>query len=333
MRRSNLKLLQYLSVVLLLIMPLRVSASNAPDSLRMVFVGDIMCHESQFKAAKLPDGTYDFITPYDSVMPYFSTIDIVIGNLETTLGEAPYSGYPHFRSPEIMAEQLREVGFDILFTTNNHSADRGLKGIENTIRKVQASGIKQMGTFFNATDRDERTPLLLDTLGIEVAFLAYTYGTNDIEVPKPAEVALIDTVAMAKELEKTRALNPDLIVVYMHWGEEYQLEQSKEQVALAEWLRGQGVDAIIGSHPHVCQPLVVERLDNGGLYPIAYSMGNFISNQYFENTQDGMMVELLLVKEDGETTIREVKQIDTYCNREVSRANHYRVEIRDVKER
>lgn len=301
--------------------------STSADTLRLLFVGDIMCHATQLNAAKLPDGTFDFTAPYDSVRTYFEQVDVVIGNLETTLGPPPYSGYPHFRSPEIMAAQLAEVGFDILSTANNHVADTGLEGIYATIKSLRDAGIRSMGSYVNSEDRKLRVPLLLDTLGVKVAFLAYTYDTNGITVPKPAEVSVIDTLVMVQELAKAKFLEPDITIVFMHWGEEYQLQHSAKQEELATWLHTKGVDAIIGSHPHVVQPLIVEELEDGVLFPVAYSLGNFLTNQHFENTQDGMMLELLIVKEGDSAKIIEVYRINTYCNRNVARQNHYRVEM------
>lgn len=297
------------------------------DTLKLLFAGDIMVHATQIYASRSPNGEFDFISPFDSIKSVLMASDFAIANLETTLGEEPYTGYPRFKSPDILAKQLKSVGFNVLVTANNHSADTGLKGILNTISKLNEAEIQSIGTFKDSIDRLNRTPLILDKNGIKIALLSYTYSTNGIPVPKPAEVALIDTAVMSEEIIKSKKLNPDLTIVFMHWGEEYHTKPSKNQIELSKWLKDQGVDAIIGTHPHVIQPLVIDTLHNGKLLPIAYSLGNLISNQSKPGTDEGIMVELIVIKDSKGTAIKHIRPINTYCNRNAERKNRYLIEI------
>lgn len=275
----------------------------APDTLRLLFGGDVMVHATQYEAAwrEGGDSVYNFHPPFVPIKELIGSADLSIANLEIALGGKPYSGYPLFSSPPEIVEALKEVGFDLLFTANNHSADKGRKGIAATIEKLDESGLLHTGTFVDSATRAEQYPLFVECKGIRLAFLNYTYGTNGMPVYKPQIVNRIDTTLILSDLAKARRGNPDYIITCMHWGYEYQEKQNAEQRALARFLAENGTDLIVGSHPHVVQPY--EEIVNAQevSVPVIYSVGNFISNQQWRRSDGGILFELLLVKNEGRT--------------------------------
>jgi poly-gamma-glutamate synthesis protein (capsule biosynthesis protein) len=216
----------------------------------------------------------------------------VIGNLEVTLAGPPFKGYPQFSSPDELAHALKAAGFHVLVMANNHALDRGRAGMERTIEQLDRLGILHTGTFTDPGARSVRYPLVVQKNGIRLALLNYTYGTNGLQVPPPLVVNRIDTLQMREDLQKAATAEPDFILVAMHWGNEYERTENGTQRELAAFLFRNGADAIIGSHPHVVQPI----RGNGKGELVAYSMGNFISNQRDRYRDGGIAVQLDLVK-------------------------------------
>ena len=213
-----------------------------------------------------------------------------------------------FRSPDALAVALKDAGLDILVTANNHSNDSHGLGVTNTIRTVEDLGFLQTGTFRNQRDRDAFYPLMVYKNGFKLAFLNYTYDTNGVPTQAPTIVNLIDTVRMGLDLAEARARKPHFIIVVMHWGIEYQLVENAEQRRLARFLIRNGADIVIGMHPHVVQPVRTERvmLPNGAQKEaiVAYSLGNFISNQQQPNTDGGILFQVDLLKTQGSPQVR-----------------------------
>ncbi len=274
------------------------------DTLRLLFAGDIMGHTPQISSAEIAPGKYDYRPCFEFVQPIIERADIAIGNLELTLpGKGPYSGYPMFRSPDALAEALYTTGFDVLVTANNHSNDSRAPGLVSTIKTLRALGFQQTGTFKNERERELFYPLMVYKNGFKLALLNYTYGTNGVHTQAPTIVNLIDTVQIARDLADARARKPHFIIVVMHWGLEYQLQENAEQRKLARFLIRNGADMVIGSHPHVVQPIKLETvtMPNGAQKSavVVYSLGNFISNQQKPGTDGGIMFELeLLYRKD-----------------------------------
>lgn len=276
-----------------------VSAANGQErsELRLVFAGDIMGHDTQIQSAlAMGNGDrYDYSSCFRHLEPYISGADIAIGNLEVTLAGAPYKGYPAFSSPDALADELKKIGFDILVNANNHAIDRRQQGLERTLDVIDSLDIVQTGVFRDSLDRLERYPLIVEKNGIRLALLNYTYGTNGIRVTPPNIVNYIDTLTMLEDLVKAETAQPDFIITLMHWGKEYERTENARQRMLAEFLFRNGTDALIGSHPHVVQPV--------DLYPgnrlVVWSKGNFISNQRKRYTDGGIMAEMTLVKDDS----------------------------------
>ena len=276
------------------------AVSLLSDTLRLLFVGDLMQHQGQIDAARTARG-YDYSACFAYVKEVISQADFAVANLEVTLGGKPYRGYPAFSAPDEYLTAIHDAGFNVLLTANNHCLDRGRKGLERTLRLIDSLHIPAAGTYTDIEDRRTRYPLLLEKKGFRIALLNYTYGTNGIPVPSPAVVNLIDTTVIAQDIEKARQLHPDVLLACMHWGVEYQSLPGKEQQKLAQWLFAKGVDHIIGAHPHVVQPIEVhtdsltrqKRL-------VAYSLGNFISNMSARRTDGGLMLQMEFVKNEAE---------------------------------
>ena len=287
-------------VFVLSLMPLITGAQT--DTLRLVFAGDVMGHLPQIKSAEVKvNEAYDYKPCFKYVKPILERADLAIGNLEVTLpGKPPYTGYPQFRSPDDLARDLAWAGFDILVTSNNHSNDAGKDGVIKTIETVKANGMFQTGTFKDIDERSALYPLMVYKNGFKIAFLNYTYGTNGIPTTAPVIVNLIDTVQMRKDLEEAKSMRPHAIIVVMHWGLEYQLAENAEQRQIAKFLLRHGADLIIGSHPHVVQPIKEETVtDIAGKVKkatVVYSLGNFISNQTKVHTDGGILFETSLIK-------------------------------------
>ena len=287
----------------------------------MSVIGDIMCHNSQYTDAYVASSdTYDFSYVFEDIKQYIEPADIAIGNIETTFAgkERGYSNYPTFNSPEQLATNLKDLGIDVLCTANNHSLDKGYSGLTSTLKFLDDAGISHMGTYDSAESQNEI--LIKDVNGIKIAFLAYTYGTNGIPVPKnnPYCINLIDKDLILKHLELAKEQNPDLICVNMHWGIEYKTKQNSEQEELANFLFENGVDIILGSHPHVLQPMEKKTitLEDGTTKDcfVIYSLGNFISGQYQDNTRNSVILNIECTKsgETNKTTIDSVSYVPIY---------------------
>lgn len=308
-------------------------------NIKMSVIGDIMCHNSQYKDAyNSKTGTYDFSYVFEDVKQYVSSADIAIGNLETTFAgkEKGYSNYPRFNTPEQLARNLKDFGIDVLSTSNNHSMDTNYNGVVSTLDYLDEAGVAHTGT--NRSFEEQRTILVKDVNGIKIAFLAFTYGTNGIPVPtdKSYCVNLIDDDFILKQIELAKKENPDLICVNMHWGVEYQTKQNKEQERLADLLFKNGVDIILGSHPHVLQPMEKKKitLDDGTEKEcfVIYSLGNFMSGQTKANTRNSIILNIDITKsgETGKITIGEVDYVPIYMYK-ASSGGTQRYKVLDIK--
>ena len=270
--------------------------------LKLLFVGDIMGHDSQIESAEvIRDSLYDYEPCFEFIEPYLEDADMAVGNLEVTLpGKPPYKGYPQFRSPEDLALSIRFAGFDMLVTSNNHSNDAGPNGVINTVQLLDKYDFYHTGTFQNQAERDAYYPLVVYRGSFKLVFLNYTYGTNGLKTRPPAVVNLIEEEQIEKDMAVAREMGADAIIVVMHWGNEYQRNENKEQSELAGKLFDWGADLVIGAHPHVVQPVKEKMLTlaDGSQKKVvtAYSLGNFISGQRREHTDGGMMFSVELAK-------------------------------------
>ncbi len=288
---------------------------SAQDTSRvtMLFAGDIMGHGPQINAAwDSANKTWDYTPVFQFVKPTIEKADIAIGNLEVTLAGPPYLGYPQFSSPDMLAIACKDAGFDVLATANNHCVDRGRLGLERTIKILDSLNIKYTGTFYNKAHRDTTYPLVLKKNEMSISLLNYTYGTNGIPVPEGNIVNLIDKIQISQDIQKADSQNTDITIPYIHWGIEYERQANATQKDLAKFLIHEGCGAVIGSHPHVVQPIELirkESSDTLNILPVVYSLGNFVSNQRDRYKDGGIMVQFTINKTATKTFITNFKYI------------------------
>lgn len=289
----------------------------------IVSFGDTLCNKPLFNAAYDKElGIYDFSSMFKYVEKYFENSTINIGNCESPMAgaEVGYSGFPTFNSPEHLAIDLKELGVDIMTTSNNHCLDKGFSGLSSTLDFLDDAEISHVGT--SRTEEEQNTILFKDLNGIKTAFIAYTYGTNGFSAPEGKEfcVNLIDEDLILEQINKAKSEGAELIVASMHWGVEYQTTESATQDRLAEFLIKNDVKIILGSHPHVLQPMKMLKVetDDGeekeGL--VIFSQGNFFSNQRDENTRNTAIFNIMVKKncETGEVSIESATYVPIYVN-------------------
>lgn len=269
-------------------------------SATLCFVGDLMCHSTQFNYAKVGADSFDFTGVYREVKKYLSAPDLTIGNLETVIaGEGKgYSGYPYFNAPDDFIYALKRSGFDLLITANNHALDQGWDGVKRTIEVINQYKMHRTGTFTSQEDRDSIRIFLVNS--IKIAFLAYTENTNGLPIPKGKDfvINLIDEELIKKDIRKAREKNVDVVLVHLHYGQEYNRMPGDYQKEIVQKIIGMGADIIIGGHPHVVQPFdyfktTNTKMDSGF---VAYSMGNFISNQRWRYSDAGVILNIKISK-------------------------------------
>ncbi|MBR5348540.1 MAG: CapA family protein [Lachnospiraceae bacterium] len=297
-----------------------------PSEIRLLCAGDNLIH------LRLLDQDRSGAALYEKIAPTIREADIAAINLETILVEddGAVSNYPRFGTPVAVGESLAIAGFDVMNLANNHVLDKSSYGIDTTVRFLKELGIPCFGatqtTGYTGSYKD--SVAFVEKKGIRVAFLGYTYGTNGLECPTefPNMVeTLKDKERMIRQIEYARG-RADVVVVYAHWGVEYETEPNAVQRAMAKFFAEHGVDIVIGSHPHVLQKYeVVKDPDSGHETLVYYSLGNFISGQGREGTRDGGLADITIRKEaDGTVRIREYSMQKT---KTIASEDGYWVEI------
>ncbi len=291
-------------------------------------IGDIMCHNTQYIDAYNQDtDNYDFSYVFEDISLYTKTADICVGNLETTFAgeEVGYSSYPTFNTPDSLAYELKDLGVDVLSTAGNHALDKGFDGLSRTIDTLNAADISHLGTY--KTEEDQNKTLIKYVKGIKIAFVNYTYGTNGIAIPsdKPYCVNLINEDLIKKQIDSAKEENPDIIIACMHWGNEYKTTQNSTQEELADFLFQNGVDIILGTHPHVLEPMEnrTVTLEDGTTKDgfVIYSLGNFIADQNAEYTRDSIILNIDITKHvDGTISIDNYEYIPIYMYKDNSKS-------------
>lgn len=297
-----------------------ISSKPEPITIHMSAFGDTMCHLTNIKNAyDSSSKNYDFSNVFKNIRKYTENADITIGNLETTFAgnSRGYTGYPTFNAPEILGQNLKDIGVDVLTTANNHCMDKGNSGLVSTLNFLDNYGIAHTGTARN--ENEQNTILIKDVNGIKIAFLSYTYGTNGITIPsdKPYSVNLIDKELIKKHIASAKEQNVDVICVSMHWGIEYKLKPNSTQKELANFLFDNGVDIILGSHPHVLEPMEKRTItlndDTTKDGFVIYSLGNFVSGQIYANTKSTVILDIQITKNsEGKISIDSVKYTPVY---------------------
>ena len=302
----NLRTLLFLSLFISVLPSVKCQNQQlSGDKISLLFIGDIMGHDEQIWSAENREThLYNYDDVFEYIKPVISGADITIANFEVTLGGPPYTGYPQFSSPADLAVACKNAGIDYLVTANNHAADRGKKGIISTINKLDSIGIPHTGTFLNSSCRDSLSPLMIHSNGTSIALLNYTFSTNGIIVPEPVIVNMLDKELITKDVNKAKEKMADIIILFLHWGTEYDTIPSKTQTDLAEYFQSIGVDMVIGSHPHVLQKMTrVRNPGTGNDDLVVYSLGNFVSNQRKPKTDGGSMVRVELTRSGDKYTI------------------------------
>ena len=278
------------------------SLQTSADTLTLVFVGDLMQHQSQITAARKGKDLYCYKDCFRFVAPELRKADLAIANLEVTFGGKPYRGYPSFSAPDSYLKAIQHSGIDVLLFANNHCLDRGNRGSLRTLQLMDSLKMIHTGVFRNPEERSRQYPLLVERKGIRVAFLNYTYDTNGLRPVPPLVVNYIDKEQIRSDVVKARMMKPDVIIACMHLGIEYELLPRRGEREMANFLLSLGVDHVIGGHPHVVQPLeVVEDGVAPSKHLVAFSLGNFISNMSARHTDGGMMVKMVLKKVGAHT--------------------------------
>ena len=288
--------------------------SSTAQEMSLLFLGDIMGHGPQIKSAWNDSlKKYDYNKVFEPVEDIISSVDFAVANLEVTLAGPPFDGYPQFSSPDELAEACKNNGIDVLVTANNHSCDRGSMGILRTNRVLDSLEILHTGTFSNQQNRDSLNLLVLEKEGIRIGLLNYTYGTNGIPFHAPTYVNLLDSSLIKKDLKFARTKNLDKLIVFVHWGAEYQDQPNLYQKNFNQFFKRQGVDIVIGSHPHVVQPMHYIK-NNDKEFLTVYSLGNFVSNQRDFRKDGGVMFRCSIVKRD-KASISDKEYILTWVNK------------------
>ena len=279
------------------------------DSIRLIFVGDVMGHTTQHKGAWRDggDSCYNFIPTFQFVKEYISSADLAVANLEVTFDGEPYTGYPAFSSPTSLSVALKDAGFDLLVTANNHIMDRGVKGLERTLDALEIIGFAHTGSFRDSLAWKKNNPLIMNINGFRLAFLNYTYATNMAAPRPPFIVNYLDTMQIASDLDRCRAMNPDYIIACVHWGDEYQNDENETQREQADFLARNGCNLIVGSHPHVVQPMKKIAVQDADSALVAYSLGNFVSNQRWRYSDGGVMLDVTLTKTGDMVSLQSFK--------------------------
>ena len=290
-------------------------------------IGDIMCHNTQYLDAYNDEtGEYDFSYVFDDISLYTKTADICVGNLETTFAgeDVGYSSYPTFNTPDSLAYELKDIGVDVLSTAGNHALDKGFNGLSRTIDVLNDADISHLGTYKSKEEQDKT--LIKYVKGIKIAFVNFTYGTNGIPIPsdKPYCVNLIDKNLMKEQIDRAKEEEPNIIIACMHWGTEYKTTPSSTQEQLADFLFKNGVDIILGTHPHVLEPMEKRTvtLDDGSTKDgfVIYSLGNFIADQNAEYTRDSIILNIDITKHtDGKITIDNYEYVPIYMYKDTSK--------------
>ncbi len=303
--------------------------------------GDVLIHIPVYQNARQSDGTYDFSHLFTYSEGEINDCDYFVANLETTLGGTDgrkYSGFPRFNSPDSIVDALKGAGIDCLLTANNHSYDTNGGGVKRTLEIIDKAKLDRTGS---RKSEDEKQYLVKNVGGIKFGFICYTYETPTSEGRKALNGLLVDAETaplinsfkphspngfyeeLETNIKRMKKAGAEVTVVYIHWGEEYQLTQNAKQQEIAQALCDLGVDVIIGGHPHVVQPVdLLTSADGKHKTVCVYSLGNFVSNQRRNlmglktgHTEDGLIFEMTFSKySDGTVTFDSVDAIPTWVH-------------------
>lgn len=285
------------------------------ETISLMATGDILMHNTVVWSGD-NNGQYSYDHLFAPVKSLIQKADIASVNLESPIAgpEGGYPGYPLFNSPDELATSLKNSAFDVVITANNHCMDRGLKGGLRTLDILRKSGLDTTGTFKSPTEAN--TFLIKDIRGVKIAYLAYTYGTNGIPLPQnePYFCNILDQEKIIADIHKLRS-QVDVLVLVLHWGVEYSPLPTQKQEQLAQSFFKEGADLILGSHPHVIQPMEIMNID-GKDKLVVYSMGNSVGHQRGIERNSGVIMKVEFSKNfvTGETIMTKADYTPTFSH-------------------
>lgn len=290
--------------------------TNMISRVSLVAVGDNLIHNTLISAGEQEDGTLDYTSFYANIKNDISSADVAVINQETILGGSTfeYTGYPTFNSPWEIGTAAIDAGFDIFTCATNHSLDKGYSGIEQECKFFsEHPEVVHVGT--NTSQEEYNSILYYEKNGIKFAILNYTYGTNGIPIPEGREwcVNMMDKDKITTDVKAARE-NADVVIVFPHWGTENSTEVSDYQREYVSLFSELGVDIVIGTHPHVLQPVEwVTNETTGKKMLVYYSLGNFISHQTSLNQLCGGMAQIQIEKKGDEVSITSANLTPVVC--------------------
>lgn len=285
-----------------------ISLEDSLSTLEFSVVGDIMCHSTQFRFAEVTKDSFDFKPVYREIKKYLDNSDVVIGNLETVIevNSLKYSGYPVFNTPKDFVEGLKYAGFDFLSTANNHAFDIRERGVKSTINHIKNYNLKNFGTYLSNSERD--SVIIHEQNDIKFALLSYTYGVNLYRIPEGKEylVNLINEELIKTDIKNHRDAGAEVVIVFFHFGTEYATNANGYQIDIVNKSISFGADIILGAHPHSLQPIEYFKTKNGNIDSgfVAYSLGNFISNQRWRYSDGGAILNFSIEKNHKDDSVK-----------------------------
>lgn len=269
---------------------------NDSETVTILATGDILMHNTVIASGQQSEG-YNYDHLFAPVADITRDADYSIINLESALAgpETGYTGYPTFNSPDSITTAIKNAGFDLVTTANNHILDRGYKGALRTMEVLHQAGLDTTGTYATQEEKDQY--LIKNIRGVKVGFLCYGYDTNGIPLPqdKPYFYNLLDKDQISTDIAAMRP-QVDVLVLLLHWGVEYSPYPADQQVKLANLFFAQGADVILGGHPHVIEPAKIVEIGGKKKFVI-YSMGNSIGHQRGVERNSGVIVKLGFTKD------------------------------------
>ncbi len=302
----------------------RPEKTEEKAELSMVMVGDCLIHKMVYQDALIGNNTYSFDKMFEDIKPYIEGKDLAYYNQESIIGgkSLGLSAYPRFNSPEEIGDDMTNLGFNLVSLVNNHTMDKGEKGVENSVNYWRTKpGVYWTGQALSEEERKNNIKVK-KLNGINYGFLAYTTVTNGLLPPtnKTYLTNIYSEEKVKKDIEELKKQNVDLIIVSMHWGEEYQNSENSKQKEIATYLSSLGVNIIIGAHPHVIQP--VEMINNTLVF---YSLGNFISAQDTDDKLTGALASLIVKKEDNKIVFDDIKVNLIYTSFKYSKPYNFKL--------
>lgn len=291
---------------------------EAVKTVNLVAVGDNLYHVKVINSGLQSDGTYNYDRIYDNTRDVIQAADVAIINQEVlmTADSSIWAGFPDFAIPTEVGDAVLKAGFNVITCASNHSYDKGAAVLTENVnywKSKEKDGVVMVGIYNSQKDYD--TIAVREYNGIKIAFLNYAYGVNGRRPDKDHSymIKFTSEKLIKSEIEKAKKL-ADVVIVLPHWGTEYKLYPSDSQKALAKKIAEWGADIIIGTHPHVVEPLNFIKTSDGRKVPCYYSLGNFVGNyaEWHDPILEGM-AELTITKWKGEIKIKNARLTPLIC--------------------